>query len=107
VAVFNRPLSTEDYKALTLRLYGAISEVFRTGNIDLLDELLAPDMVDLAPSSHPVIRCSSTETHTETCTNSSVVEVRRACVRAQSMKTALQMQCIAPDGALGDWSGYS
>ena len=41
-------MSSEDYKSLTLRLYATIGEVFRTGNIALLDPLLAPDMVDHA-----------------------------------------------------------
>ena len=27
-------MSSEDYKALTLRLYAAIGEVFRTGDVD-------------------------------------------------------------------------
>jgi predicted ester cyclase len=45
----------EDYKALTLRLYAAIGEVFRTGDIGLLDPLLAPDMVDHTPASGPII----------------------------------------------------
>jgi steroid delta-isomerase-like uncharacterized protein len=48
-------MSTEDYKALTLRLYEAIGEVFRTGNVDRLDDLLAPDMVDHSAASGPVI----------------------------------------------------
>jgi hypothetical protein len=30
-------MSSEDYKALTLRLYAAIGEVFRTGDLGLLD----------------------------------------------------------------------
>jgi steroid delta-isomerase-like uncharacterized protein len=45
----------EDYKALTLRLYAAIGEVFRTGDVGLLDPLLAPDMVDHTPASGPII----------------------------------------------------
>src|SRR5262249_40663353 len=45
----------EDYKALTLRLYAAIGEVFRTGDIGLLDPLLAPDMIDHTPASGPVV----------------------------------------------------
>jgi steroid delta-isomerase-like uncharacterized protein len=49
------PMSIEDYKALTLRLYEAIGEVFRTGNIALLDSLLALDMVDHTAPSGPVI----------------------------------------------------
>ncbi|HEU5103984.1 MAG TPA: ester cyclase [Roseiflexaceae bacterium] len=48
-------MSIEDYKALTLRLYATIGEVFRTGNIALLDPLLAPDMVDHSSPSGPVI----------------------------------------------------
>jgi hypothetical protein len=36
-------MSLEDYKALTLRLYETIGEVFRIGNVELLDTLLAPD----------------------------------------------------------------
>lgn len=44
-------MSVEDYKALTLRLYEAISEVFRSGNVDTLDALLAPDMVDHSAAS--------------------------------------------------------
>ena len=48
-------MSNEDYKALTLRLYATIAEVFRTGNIALLDPLLAPDMVDHAAPNEPVI----------------------------------------------------
>ena len=48
-------MSTEDYKALTLRLYAAIGEVFRTANTALLDPLLAPDMVDHTPPSGPII----------------------------------------------------
>src|SRR6476660_112338 len=48
-------MSNEDYKALTLRLYSTITEVFRTGNIALLDPLLAPDMVDHAAPNGPVI----------------------------------------------------
>ena len=38
-----------------MRLYATIAEVFRTGNIALLDPLLAPDMVDHAAPSGPVI----------------------------------------------------
>ena len=45
----------EDYKALTLRLYAAIGEVFRTGDIGLLDPLLASDMIDHTPASGPVV----------------------------------------------------
>jgi steroid delta-isomerase-like uncharacterized protein len=45
----------EDYKALTLRLYATIGEVFRTGNIALMDPLLAPDMVDRSAPTGPVI----------------------------------------------------
>ncbi|MFL5807570.1 MAG: ester cyclase [Roseiflexaceae bacterium] len=48
-------MSIEDYKALTLRLYTAIGEVFRTGDIGLLDPLLAPDMIDHTPASGPVM----------------------------------------------------
>jgi steroid delta-isomerase-like uncharacterized protein len=48
-------MSIEDYKALTLRLYATIGEVFHTGNIALLDPLLAPDMVDHSAPSGPVI----------------------------------------------------
>jgi steroid delta-isomerase-like uncharacterized protein len=48
-------MSSEDYKSLTLRLYATIGEVFRTGNIALLDPLLAPDMVDHAAPNGPVI----------------------------------------------------
>jgi len=48
-------MSIEDYKALTLRLYATIGEVFRTGNIAQLDPLLAPDMVDHSAPSGPVI----------------------------------------------------
>jgi steroid delta-isomerase-like uncharacterized protein len=44
----------EDYKALTLRLYAAISEVFRTANTAMLDPLLAPDMVDHTAPTGPV-----------------------------------------------------
>jgi steroid delta-isomerase-like uncharacterized protein len=48
-------MPNEDYKALTVRLYATIAEVFRTGNIALLDSLLAPDMVDHAAPNGPVI----------------------------------------------------
>ena len=48
-------MSSEDYKALTVRLYATIAEVFRTGNSALLDPLLAPDMVDHAAPSGPVV----------------------------------------------------
>jgi len=48
-------MPSEDYKALTLRLYAAIGEVFRTGDIGLLDTLLAPDMIDHTPASGPVV----------------------------------------------------
>jgi steroid delta-isomerase-like uncharacterized protein len=48
-------MPSEGYKALTLRLYAAIGEVFRTGDSGLLDPLLAPDMVDHTPPSGPVI----------------------------------------------------
>jgi steroid delta-isomerase-like uncharacterized protein len=48
-------MASEDYKALTLRLYQTIGEVFRTGNIALLDPLLAPDMVDHTPASGPIM----------------------------------------------------
>src|SRR5689334_12837275 len=48
-------MPSEDYKALTLRLYAAIGKVFRTGNIGLLDPLLAPDMIDHTPASGPII----------------------------------------------------
>jgi hypothetical protein len=41
-------MSSEDYKALTVRLYATIAKVFRTGNSALLDSLLAADMVDHA-----------------------------------------------------------
>src|SRR5262245_43369959 len=45
----------EDYKALTLRLYATIGEIFRTGDVGLLDPLLSPDMVDHTPASGPII----------------------------------------------------
>ena len=45
----------EDYKALTLRLYAAIGEVFRTGDLGQLDPLLAPDLIDHTPASGPII----------------------------------------------------
>jgi steroid delta-isomerase-like uncharacterized protein len=45
----------EDYKALTLRLYATIGEVFRTGDVELLDPLLAPDMIDHTPASGPIM----------------------------------------------------
>jgi predicted ester cyclase len=45
----------EDYKALTLRLYTTIAEVFRTRDVELLDPLLAPDMVDHTPASGPIL----------------------------------------------------
>jgi steroid delta-isomerase-like uncharacterized protein len=48
-------MPSEDYKALTLRLYAAIGEVFRTGDIEILDSLLAPDMIDHTPASGPVV----------------------------------------------------
>jgi predicted ester cyclase len=48
-------MPSEDYKALTLRLYTAIGEVFRTGDIGLLDPLLAPDMIDHTPASGPIM----------------------------------------------------
>jgi steroid delta-isomerase-like uncharacterized protein len=48
-------MSVEDYKALTLRLYEAIGEVFRTGNVDILDVLLAPDMEDHSAASGSMI----------------------------------------------------
>ena len=48
-------MSGEDYKALTLRLYATIGEVFRTGDVELLDPLLAPDMIDHTPASGPII----------------------------------------------------
>src|SRR5262249_14126342 len=48
-------MPSEDYKALTLRLYAAIGEVFRTGDSGLLDPLLAPDMIDHTPASGPVV----------------------------------------------------
>jgi steroid delta-isomerase-like uncharacterized protein len=48
-------MPSEDYKALTLRLYAAIGEVFRTGDVELLDSLLASDMIDHTPSSGPVV----------------------------------------------------
>jgi steroid delta-isomerase-like uncharacterized protein len=48
-------MSSEDYKALTLRLYAAIGEVFRTGNAEPLDSLLAPDMIDHTPAAGPVV----------------------------------------------------
>jgi steroid delta-isomerase-like uncharacterized protein len=44
-----------DYKALTLRLYATIGEVFRTGDVELLDPLLAPDMIDHTPASGPIM----------------------------------------------------
>jgi predicted ester cyclase len=48
-------MSSEDNKALTLRLYAAIGEVFRTGESRLLDPLLAPDMIDHTPASGPIV----------------------------------------------------
>jgi hypothetical protein len=48
-------VASENYKALTLRLYQTIGEVVRTGNIALLDPLLAPDMIDHTAPSGPVI----------------------------------------------------
>ena len=48
-------MANEGYKALTVRLYATIAEVFRTGNSALLDPLLAPDMVDHAAPSGPVV----------------------------------------------------
>jgi steroid delta-isomerase-like uncharacterized protein len=48
-------MSSEDYKALTLRLYAAIGEVFRMGDSGLLDPLLAPDMIDHTPASGPIV----------------------------------------------------
>jgi predicted ester cyclase len=48
-------MSDEDYKALTLRLYQTISEVFRSGDTNLLDPLLAPDMVDHSSADGPVV----------------------------------------------------
>jgi hypothetical protein len=48
-------VASENYKALTLRLYQTIGEVVRTGNIALLDPLLAPDMIDHTVPSRPVI----------------------------------------------------
>jgi hypothetical protein len=48
------PIANENYKALTVRLYATIAEVFRTG-IALLDPLLAPDMVDHAAPSGPMV----------------------------------------------------
>ena len=48
-------MPSEDYKALTLRLYAAIGDVFRTGDIGLLDPVLAPDMIDHTPASGPVV----------------------------------------------------
>jgi steroid delta-isomerase-like uncharacterized protein len=45
----------EDYKALTLRLYATIGEVFHTGDVGLLDPLLALDMIDHTPASGPII----------------------------------------------------
>ena len=48
-------MPSEDYKALTLRLYAAIGEVFRSGDTGLLDPLLAPDMIDHTPTSGPVV----------------------------------------------------
>jgi steroid delta-isomerase-like uncharacterized protein len=47
-------MSLEDYKALTLRLYETIGEVFRAGNVELLDALLAPDMVDHSAAAGPM-----------------------------------------------------
>src|SRR5262245_59601746 len=47
-------MPSEDYKALTLRLYTTIGEVFRTGDVGLLDPLLSPDMVDHTPASGPI-----------------------------------------------------
>ena len=41
-------MSNEDYQAVTMRLYTTIAEVFRTGTLELLDPLLAPDMIDHA-----------------------------------------------------------
>jgi steroid delta-isomerase-like uncharacterized protein len=49
------PMASEDYKALTLRLYETIGEVFRSGDIALLDPLLAPDMIDHTKPSEPAI----------------------------------------------------
>ena len=48
-------MSSESYKALTLRLYATIGEAFRTGDTGLLDPLLAPDMIDHTPASGPII----------------------------------------------------
>ena len=48
-------MSSEDYKAVTVRLYATIAEVFQTGNIALLDPLLAPDMVDHTVPNGPVV----------------------------------------------------
>ena len=48
-------MSGEDYKALTLRLYATIGEVFRTGDVDRLNPLLATDMIDHTPASGPII----------------------------------------------------
>ena len=47
-------MPSEDYKALTLRLYATIGEVFRTGDVKLLDPLLAQDMIDHTPASGPI-----------------------------------------------------
>ena len=49
------PISNEDNKAVTKRLYTTIAEVFRTGTLELLDPLLAPDMIDHAAPNGPVI----------------------------------------------------
>lgn len=43
-------MPSADYKALTLRLSAAIGEVFRTGDVALLDPLLASDMIDHTPA---------------------------------------------------------
>jgi predicted ester cyclase len=48
-------MSSEDYKALTVRLSATIGEVFRTGNSARVDPLLAPEMVDHAAPNGPVV----------------------------------------------------
>jgi steroid delta-isomerase-like uncharacterized protein len=46
-------MEQEDYKALTLRLYEAIEQAFRTGDVDCLDPLLAPDLLDHSAPGGP------------------------------------------------------
>ncbi|CAN5785976.1 ester cyclase [soil metagenome] len=38
--------STSDTKAFAAKLYAAVNEVIRTGNVDLLDPVIAPDAID-------------------------------------------------------------